>query len=212
MPRLPRFFAEGLAYHLIQRGNNRCAVFRAVRDYRMFLSCLNQAARDNNVLIHAFALMTTHTHLLVTPARHGVVPRMMQAVGRRYVRYFNRRHNRTGGLWEGRYRAFPVVDDEQLLACMRYIDLNPVRGGIVKLPEEYEWSTYRPNAFGTESALIHIQRHHIFETFGDSDTTRQANYRRFCTGEVPAEELEEIRFAVQFQRPLGGSRHAGSDP
>lgn len=142
MARLPRLTVPGYPHHLIQRGNNRQPVFIDEADYRQFLDLLGEHARREQVAVHAYVLMPNHFHLLATPATGQGLPAMMQAVGRRYVQYFNRRHRRTGTLWEGRYRATLIDSEAYLLACMVYIDLNPVRAGLVGRPLDYRWSSH----------------------------------------------------------------------
>src|SRR6266542_341841 len=105
MARLPRLTVPGYPHHLIQRGNNRQAIFAANADYETLLSMLEEHATQAGVAIHAYVLMSNHFHLLATPDTAQGIPRMMQSVGRRYVRYFNQRQNRTGTLWEGRYKS-----------------------------------------------------------------------------------------------------------
>src|SRR5687767_6604625 len=130
MARLPRLTVAGYPHHLIQRGNNRQAIFSTSADYETLLAMLDEHAHKAGVAIHAYVLMSNHFHLLATPETVEGIPQMMQAVGRRYVRYFNQRQARTGTLWEGRYKSTLIQAERYLLACMAYIDLNPVRAGI----------------------------------------------------------------------------------
>ena len=127
MPRLGRYFLPDQPQHVIQRGNDRQAVFFTDEDREVYLAWLLAAARKHGCLLHAYVLMTNHMHLLATPARADSLPRMMQSLGRRYVRYLNDAHRRTGTLWEGRYRAAPIDSEAYLMTCSRYIELNPVR-------------------------------------------------------------------------------------
>jgi len=142
MARLPRLSIAGYAHHLIQRGNNRQAIFANDADRRMMLALLAEHGKQWNVAVHAYVLMDNHFHLLATPSTDDGLAKMMQAVGRRYVRYFNDRQKRTGTLWEGRFKSSLIQTERYLLACMAYIDLNPVRAGMVAQPGEYEWSSY----------------------------------------------------------------------
>ena len=143
MPRSPRLPFTGLPLHVVQRGNDRQRSFHDDSDYQVYLQALREAAKRHHVLVHAYVLMTNHVHLLLTAATDFGISRAMQSIGSRYVRYFNRRHERTGTLWEGRYKACLVASDEHLLAACRYIDLNPVRAGIVQHPLDYPWSSYQ---------------------------------------------------------------------
>ena len=142
MARLPRLSLPGHPHHVIQRGNNRQAIFASSVDYQMMLDLLDENARKFNVAIHAYVLMGNHFHLLATPQTADGLPQMMQAVGRRYVRYFNDSQKRSGTLWEGRYKSTLIQTERYLLACMAYIDLNPVRAGIAGQARDYAWSSH----------------------------------------------------------------------
>ena len=154
MSRWPRMVVPGVAVHVIQRGNHRQPVFFATGDYDKFLEDLGVAAKAYFCEIHAYALMTNHVHLLLTPKIAGAVSHMMQALGRRYVRYFNEKYRRSGTLWEGRFRSSVVGTDRYLLACSRYIELNPVRAGMVAAPGDYPYSSYAANAHGDPNPLV----------------------------------------------------------
>ena len=143
MARLPRLTVAGYPHHVIQRGNDRQAIVRDDADRERLLALWQEHAQSFKVAIHAYVIMDNHFHLLVTPETGDGLPMMMQAVGRAYVRYFNLRHKRTGTLWEGRYRSYLIESERYLLACMVYIDLNPVRAGMVVRLEDYRWSSYR---------------------------------------------------------------------
>ena len=132
MARLPRLTVPGYPHHIIQRGNNRQAIFSSTADYQMLLALIDESAHKFGVALHAYVLMGNHFHLLATPTTEEGLPQMMQAIGRRYVRYFNDRQARSGTLWEGRYRSTLIDTERYLLACMAYIDLNPVRAGLVQ--------------------------------------------------------------------------------
>lgn len=143
MARLPRLTVAGYAHHVIQRGNNRQDIVRSDADREFLLELLGENARKHRVAFNAYVLMDNHFHLLLTPETAEGVPLMMQAVGRRYVRYFNDRYQRTGTLWEGRYKSTLVQTERYLLACMVYLDLNPVRAGMVVDPKNHPWSSHR---------------------------------------------------------------------
>src|SRR4051812_18507564 len=134
MPRLPRFFAEGVPSHVILRGNNRQAVFLTEGDRIFFHRCLAELAQESSVAVHAYVFMTNHVHLLATGALRASISKLMQRLGTRYVGYFNYLHDRTGSLWEGRYKASLVEAERYFLTCQRYIELNPVRAGMVTHP------------------------------------------------------------------------------
>jgi len=134
MARLPRICLPGIPQHIIQRGNNRQVCFASEEDFAAYAHWLGEASIKNNVAIHAWVFMTNHVHLLVTPESQDGISRMMQTLGRRYVRYFNYTYKRTGTLWEGRFKSCVVDADNYLLTCQRYIELNPVRANMVEHP------------------------------------------------------------------------------
>lgn len=201
MARLPRLSVSGYPHHVIQRGNDREAIFVDAEDYRHYLEALNEVTKATGIAIHAYALMPNHVHLLLTPPDTVAIGRAMQAIGRRFVRWFNDRHARTGALFEGRYRSTVVEADRYLLACMRYIELNPVRAGIVQRPEQYPWSSYRHHAgLSADSA---ITDHALYWTLGNTPFERQAGYTRLFEQELSRAELDRIRAAIHGGWALG---------
>jgi putative transposase len=153
MARLGRYFLPEQPLHVIQRGNNRQAIFFDDDDYVRYRNWLAEAAAEYGCVVHAHALMTKPVHLLATPREAGSLPRVMQSLGRRYVRHVNTLYRRTGTLWEGRYRAAPIDSERYFLTCCRYIELNPVRARMVRHPRGYRWSSYRSHAQGAADAL-----------------------------------------------------------
>jgi len=194
MARLPRNKAAGFPHHVIQRGNNRQAVFADVSDYQRYLYLLHEISAGQAVAVHAYVLMTNHVHLLVTPDADDGISRFMQALGRRYVRWFNDRHQRTGTLWEGRFRSTVIASDRYLLACMRYIELNPVRAGLAAAPEEYRWSSNAHHVGRLVDPLI--TDHALFWALGNTPFERQSAYRQLFEAPLPTEHLNEIRRAT----------------
>jgi len=174
MARLPRLTVPGYPHHIIQRGNNRQAIFTASADYETLLAMLEEHAVKAGVAIHAYVLMSNHFHLLATPATAEAIPQMMQSVGRRYVRYFNQRQGRTGTLWEGRYKSTLIQAERYLLACMAYIDLNPVRAGMVGEPGEYPWSSHA-HYVGRRSDRL-VTPHPLYWELGNTPFSRDAAY------------------------------------
>lgn len=174
MARLSRLTLPGHAHHVIQRGNNRQAIFADRADYQMMLDLLDESARRFGVAIHAYVLMDNHFHLLATPQTTEGLPQMMQAVGRRYVRYFNDRHQRTGTLWEGRYKSTLIQTERYLLACMAYIDLNPVRAGMVAQPRDYPWSSHAHYIGLAQDRLL--TPHPLVWALGNTPFAREAAY------------------------------------
>jgi putative transposase len=171
LPRRGRYFLPNQSLHLIQRGNNREATFFHEEDYRLYREWLAEAASEYGCSVHAYVLMTNHVHLLLTPESEESVPRTMQSLGRRYVRYVNGAYGRTGTLWEGRYRAAPIDSDEYFFSCCAYIELNPVRAGIVRHPRLYAWSSYRAHAEGKDDPLAHEPE--IFRRLGRTRAQRR---------------------------------------
>ena len=174
MARLPRLTLAGYPHHVIQRGNDRQAIVRDDQDRQRLLDLWFEHARTFKVAIHAWVIMDNHFHLLATPETQEGLPQMMQAVGRAYVRYFNLRHQRTGTLWEGRYRSNLIESERYLLACMVYIDLNPVRAGMVVQPEDFRWSSHR-HCIGLASDKL-VTPHALFWALGNTPFAREAAY------------------------------------
>jgi putative transposase len=201
MPRLGRYFLPDQPQHVIQRGNDRQAVFFSDEDREAYLGWLPAAARKHGCLIHAYVLMTNHVHLLATPTRADSLPRTMQSLGRRYVRYLNDAHGRTGTLWEGRYRAAPIDSDRYLMLCARYIELNPVRARMVCHPREYRWSSYRANAVGAADALV--TPHALYLSLGRSAGERQASYRALFRETLGEDFIADLRTATNGGWALG---------
>jgi len=201
MSRLPRLHVPGLPQLILQRGNNRETIFVDEADYRAYLDILRNAQREIGVPLHAYVLMPDHVHLLLTPAEQGAAGGLMQRIGRRYVRYFNDRHARTGTLWEGRYRSTVVEPVRYLLACYRYIELNPLRADLEELPEHYLWSSCRGHVGLATDPLL--TDHPFYWALGNTPFERQAAYRSLLEAKQPEEELEAIRYAAHRGWLLG---------
>ena len=201
MPRLPRFQLPGMPQHVIQRGNNRSNCFFEQADYVFYLDSLREAADRYGCRIHAYVLMTNHVHLLVTPCFEGAVSSMMQSAGVRYVKYINRVHRRTGGLWEGRYKASLIESVDYLLVCYRYIELNPVRAKMVMHPGEYPWSSYHVNALGESSGLV--SAHEEYLLLGNNREQRMMVYRELLEQPLEQEVADEIRAAINQELLTG---------
>lgn len=190
MARLPRLAVAGHPHHIIQRGNNRQIIFQDDADRRFFLELLADIATRNRVALHAYVLMDNHFHLLMTPSSAQGLPVTMQAVGRRYVQYFNRRHQRSGTLWEGRYRATPIQSERYLLACMSYIDLNPVRAGLAAHAADFGWSSYAHYAGLRVDRLI--SPHALYWQLGNTPFAREAAYTELVRTGLGARELAQF--------------------
>ena len=174
MARLPRLALAGYPHHLIQRGNNRQPIFLDREDFQRMLVLLDESARKFQIALHAYVLMDNHFHLLATPQTQDGLPLFMQAVGRSYVRYFNQRHGRTGTLWEGRYRSTLIETERYLLACMVYIDLNPVRAGMVAQPGAWQWSSHA-HYLGQRIDKL-VTPHALYWALGNTPFAREAAY------------------------------------
>ena len=203
MPRKPRFNLPGIPQHVIQRGNNREPCFYTEEDYRRYLETLEEVSDKVDCRIHAYILMTNHVHLLMTPMQEYGIAQTMQALGRRYVYYFNKTYQRTGTLWEGRYKASLIDSDRYLLTCMRYIELNPIRANMVAHPGEYNWSSYAANAQGKHDALLSY--HPIYEALGTSNEERHNAYRELFRHHMDNDTLHDIREALNHELVLGRS-------
>ena len=174
MARLPRLTLPGYPHHIIQRGNNRQMIFADTQDFATMMALLAENAHKFAVAVHAYVLMDNHFHLLATPATAEALPLMMQAVGRSYVRYFNQRHARSGTLWEGRYRSTLIETERYLLACMVYIDLNPVRAGMVAQPGAWQWSSHA-HYLGQRIDKL-VTPHALYWALGNTPFAREAAY------------------------------------
>jgi putative transposase len=202
MARLPRLVVPGVAVHIVQRGNDRRACFREDSDYLVYLSQLGGLADNTQCALHAYCLMTNHVHLLLTPGDASACSTLMRAMGRRYVRYFNRRYGRTGTLWEGRFRSCLVDSAAYVLACYRYIELNPVRAGMVTVPSAYKWSSYAGNAGMRVDRLL--TAHPEFTALSSDTKYRHATYRGLVEQGEATSFLAGIREATQSGHGLVG--------
>ncbi len=214
MPRQPRLILPGVALHIIQRGNNRGACFVDESDYRLYLLRLRELAFKLECRVHAYCLMTNHVHLLLTPASSDACVALMRDLGQRYVQYFNRRHHRTGTLWEGRFRSCVAESASYALACYRYIELNPVRAGMVDHPSDYPWSSYIGNTGARDDALL--SPHPEYSALGSAAAARHAAYRALFDDVLTPSVLDAIREATNGGYPLGGNSFrsgiAGAQP
>jgi putative transposase len=204
MARLPRYGVAGQPQHLIQRGNNRSPIFFSPEDYGFYIECLRDGCAKYDCAIHAYVLMTNHVHLLATPQAADGLSKLMQSVGRRYVQYINFGHQRSGTLWEGRYKATPIDTEGYLLTCYRYIEMNPVRAGMVKHPREYRWSSYRHHAEGRADSLI--GEHRCYRALAKDESERRQAYRALFRAGLDDETLTVLRDSVNKGWALGNDR------
>lgn len=201
MARLPRLTVPGYPHHIIQRGNNRQPLFAGSADYEMLLALLAENAQKFGVALHAYVLMSNHFHLLATPTTDTGLPQMMQAVGRRYVRYYNDSQGRTGTLWEGRYRSTLIQTERYLLACMAYIDLNPVRAGLVADPRDYPWSSHQ-HYIGVRHDR-HLTPPALIWELGNTPFAREAAYADMVRAGVSADQQRALTDSAMRGWALG---------
>ncbi|MFN0306100.1 MAG: transposase [Burkholderiales bacterium] len=204
MPRRARLSLPGVPWHIIQRGNNRSVCFLAEQDYRFYLQRLQELAERFGCAVHAYVLMTNHVHLLLTPGEKDSASLLMKHLGQSYVQHVNRLYQRSGTLWEGRYRSCLTQTEDYVMACYRYIELNPVRAGLVNHPREYRWSSYGANAMGKVDALV--TPHEQYLRIARSDAARRDAYRALCKAHLEAEMLNDIRRSTNGNFALGGDR------
>ena len=204
MPRRARLSLPGIPWHIIQRGNNSSVCFQAEADYQFYLHYLKEFADKFGCAVHAYLLMTNHVHLLLTPAREDSASLLMKHLGQRYVQYINRTYQRSGTLWEGRFRSCLTQSEDYVLACYRYIELNPVRSGMVMNPQNYRWSSYHANGLGKPNALITV--HEQYRRLGRTEADRREAYRALFRAHVDEALVEKIRSATNGNYALGGKR------
>jgi putative transposase len=200
MPRQTRLILPEVAVHVIQRGNNRGACFRETSDYLVYLVCLRELSAKLGCRVHAYCLMTNHVHLLLTPPSADACISLMRNLGQRYVQYFNRRHARTGTLWEGRFRSCVTESARYVLTCHRYIELNPVRAGMVNFPTDYAWSSHTANIGMCGGTFL--SSHAELIALGKDSSSRHSAYRRLFEEEMEPSLLAEIREATNGGYPL----------
>jgi putative transposase len=190
--------------HVIQRGNNRQACFYCDADRLAYLGWLDEYARLAGCAIHAYVLMTNHVHLLLTPTRADAAGKLMQRLGQRYVQYVNRAYRRSGTLWEGRFRSCLTRESGYVLACHRYIELNPVRAGMTDHPGAYRWSSYRGNAQGERDVVL--APHPLYTALGSADGVRCRAYRELFRQHLDPGLVDAIREATNGNFALGSER------
>jgi putative transposase len=207
MARQPRLTVAAYPHHVIQRGNDRQAIVRDDADRERLLALWQEHAHTFKVAIHAYVVMDNHFHLLLTPETDDGLPMMMQAVGRAYVRYFNVRHQRTGTLWEGRYRSNLIESERYLLACMVYIDLNPVRAGMVQQPADFKWSSHR-HCIGQLGDKL-VTPHALFWGLGNTPFAREAAYAELVQAGLASRDKAQLTQSALSGWALGSASFVG---
>jgi putative transposase len=200
MARLPRLILPNYPHHVVQRGNDRQLIFREQEDYGRFLGWLRESARQYKVALHAYALLPDRIDLLVTPLDEDGLAQMMQRLGRFYVPWYNAKYQRSGSLFEGRFRTSLVEAGRYLLACSRYIELGPVRANLAQSPAHYPWSSYAHHA-GTRTDPL-ITDHSLYWTLGNTPFQREAAWLDLAEQGVAADEIDKIDTAIAKGWPL----------
>ena len=203
MARLARFFLPNQPMHVIHRGKDGRRVFFGKGDYERYRGWLAEAAEKYGCAIHAYVLMPNHIHLLVTPRTARSLPRLLQSLGRRHTRQVNAARDLDGARWEGRYRAAPIEAGAHLLDCMRYIEGNPVRGGLATRASAYPWSSYAGHAEGAADPVL--SDHRLYRDLGATTGKRQRSYRELSKGALAPDFLEALRAATNGGWALGGT-------
>lgn len=203
MARQPRLIVPGVSVHIVQRRVDRTPCFREDSDRLVYLAVLRELLKSMPCALHAYCLMTNHVHLLVTPFAETACGALMRDLGRKYVRYFNDRYDRSGTLWEGRFHSCLVDSPEYVLNCHRYIERNPVRARMVEDVSAYPWSSYNANAIGADDPALapHVE----YLALGLDSGARKTAYRQFCSTEDRGDFLAAIREATYCGFPLVGA-------
>lgn len=203
MPRRARHYIPLLPYHIVQRGNNREVCFIEPENYQFYIELWRELSVKYQVAVHAYCLMTNHIHFLVTPKADDSISKTMKVIGSRYAQYINKKYKRTGTLWEGRHKSSLIQSERYLLTCYRYIELNPVRAGMVLMPEEYQWSSYGSNAWGDVSWL---SAHDEYLRLGSDIFSRAKAYRELFQHQLCDADLQNVRKSTHYCQPLGDER------
>jgi putative transposase len=191
MPRRLRLFIPNTPCHIIQRGNNKSKIFFSSDDYQTFLEILQEALKKHLCLLYSYCLILNHFHLIVNPGETGNISLFMKLLGGKYVRYINKKYNRTGTLWENRFRSFLIGDEQYFVRCLRYVEMNPVRAGMVSSPELYRWSSYRFKVGDEKNPLIDFDP--WYTSLDANSIERQLKYRQFFCEPLTEQELSQIR-------------------
>lgn len=197
MPRHSRHVPAGSCIHIVQRGDNRRTCFQSDEDRHHYLSLLEKHSQTSGCQIHAYVLMSNHVHLLVTVQELNAQSWMMKAVSQSTAQRYHRQNGGTGTMWDGRYKAARVEAEDYLLLCQRYIELNPVRAGMVAYPGNYRWSSFNCNAEGRRNSIV--TPHEIYLRLGSDAVHRQLAYRALFDVPYSQADLERIRGATHFE-------------
>lgn len=201
MPRHARLAIPLIPLHIRQRGIDKASCFQRDADYELYTGLLEELVAKTRCELHAYVLMPNHVHLLLTGQDPAAPSAFMKALAQRYSQYFNRTRGRTGPMWEGRFRSSPVQSERYLLMLYRYIELNPVRAGLVRLPHHYRWSSFHHNALG--APLDFLAAHPEFVQLGASEEERAQAYLRYISEVTSDSELARIRESIDANAAMG---------
>lgn len=204
MPRFARNAIIDIPYHIIHRGNNKQRIFYSDDDFQYFTFLIFQAKKKYKCSIYSYVLMPNHVHFILEPKEQPQnLAKFVKFLAQKYAQYSNKKNKRTGTMWEGRFRSSPISKDSYLLACSKYIEMNPVRGGMVKDPAEYRWSSYRYKS-GIDSTISFLDRDPLYLDFGVNDGERQRRYREwFEQNNTPESTLHLIRETINKNTVFG---------
>lgn len=203
MPREARIVLPGVPHHIIQRSQSGLPCFSSDQDYQIYLSWLLEYRDRAQCHIHAYVLMPDHVHLLVTPEKLWSMGELMRRTGQRYAQYYNRKYQRTGALWEGRYRSCIACEPGYILNCYRYIEMNPVRRGLCADPGDYAWTSYRTNALGEDSKLLAAED--AYDSLGDTAHERRQAYQSIFTREPVLAAERQLMRTTSANRAYGSA-------
>ena len=201
MPRQKRFLIPNVPVHLVQRGRSKRNVFHRDADFDVYKAALLKAMEKTGCLLHAYVLMDNHVHLLISPPKEDALVRFMQVVGVRYVPFYHKVYGTSGSIWEGRYKSSLILDMNYFFSVMRYIELNPVRAGMVEFPVQYRWSSYAGNTGLVDDKLL--SRHMLFDSLGSTKQICFEEYKRLFGSVTDHVYTDVIRAALQGSETLG---------
>jgi len=202
MPRKARIVVPNTPHHIVQRGHNKQLVFVSDDDYQYYLENVFEWKEQLNCKIYAWYLMTNHIHLVINPGDEvDNLGKLMKRLAGKQTRYVNRLEKRTGSLWEGRYKSSPIETEAYLLACCRYVELNPVRAKMVKNPEDYHWSSYQEKTGLKEQKNMDSDACYL--SLGNTQEKRMSRYKQWVESDVSEQEIKSIREAMQHGHPTG---------
>ena len=229
MPRAPRLIVDGAIYHVLARGNNGQPVFHEAADYQRYLQLVATHARRHAIQVYHFALMPTHVHLVLEVTHGPTLSVAMHDINLLYALFYKRRYAYRGPLWQGRFKSLLIDQERSLLACARYVELNPVRAGLAAAPADYAWTSYRTYAHGHDNPLLALNP--LYETLGTTPHERQEYYRQFVhdglrqsapaprdrygllgAAAAPSPALGELFRVPGMRRPRGRPRKIGPGP